>query len=43
MAHAWMNVVYLTDAEYQERVAKQGGKPGLPPTAHVTSTQQQQQ
>jgi len=22
MAHAWMNVVYLTDAEYQERVAK---------------------
>ncbi len=24
MAHAWMNVVYLTDAEYQERVAKYG-------------------
>jgi hypothetical protein len=24
MAHAWMNVVYLTDAEYQERVAKFG-------------------
>ncbi len=24
MAHAWMNVVYLTDAEYQERVAKHG-------------------
>jgi hypothetical protein len=22
MAHAWMNVVYLSDAEYQERVAK---------------------
>ena len=22
MAHAWMNVVYLTDAEYQERLAK---------------------
>jgi hypothetical protein len=22
MAHAWMNVVYLTDAEYQERIAK---------------------
>ena len=24
MAHAWMNVVYLSDAEYQERVAKYG-------------------
>jgi hypothetical protein len=24
MAHAWMNVVYLTDEEYQERVAKYG-------------------
>ena len=24
MAHAWMNVVYLTDAEYQERIAKFG-------------------
>ena len=24
MAHAWMNVVYLTDAEYAERVAKYG-------------------
>jgi hypothetical protein len=24
MAHAWMNVVYLNDAEYQERVAKYG-------------------
>ncbi|MGE3511658.1 MAG: cytochrome c, partial [Vicinamibacterales bacterium] len=23
MAHAWMNVVYLTDEEYRERVAKQ--------------------
>jgi hypothetical protein len=22
MAHAWMNVVYLSDAEYQERIAK---------------------
>jgi hypothetical protein len=26
MAHAWMNVVYLTDAEYQEWVAKQRAK-----------------
>ena len=24
MAHAWMNVVYLSDAEYQDRVAKYG-------------------
>jgi hypothetical protein len=24
MAHAWMNVVYLNDQEYQERVAKYG-------------------
>ncbi len=24
MCHAWMNVVYLTDAEYQERIAKYG-------------------
>jgi hypothetical protein len=22
MAHAWMNVVYLTDAEYQDWLAK---------------------
>jgi hypothetical protein len=29
MAHAWMNVVYLTDAEYQEWVA-QHKKPGNP-------------
>ena len=43
MAHAWMNVVYLTDAEYQERIAKQGGQPGLPPAAKRTLTQQQQQ
>ena len=43
MAHAWMNVVYLTDAEYQERVAKQGGRPGVPAAAYATRTQQQQQ
>ena len=34
MAHAWMNVVYLSDAEYQDWLAKH--KP-------ATSTQQQQQ
>ncbi|MGE3957036.1 MAG: cytochrome c [Vicinamibacterales bacterium] len=41
MAHAWMNVVYLTDAEYQERVAKfgVGVTNGVKPS---TSTQQQQ-
>ena len=40
MAHAWMNVVYLTDAEYQERVAKYGAgvTNGLKPQ---TGTQQQ--
>jgi hypothetical protein len=36
MAHAWMNVVYLTDEEYKERVAKQGGKPGIPPSGRLT-------
>jgi len=44
MAHAWMNVVYLTDEEYRERVAKQGGQPGIPPSGlRATTTQQQQQ
>jgi hypothetical protein len=41
MAHAWMNVFYLNDAEYQEWLAKRGGKPGIP--ALPTNTQQQQQ
>ena len=27
MAHAWMNVVYLSDAEYAERVAKKKAQP----------------
>jgi hypothetical protein len=42
MAHAWMNVVYLTDAEYAERVAKygEGVTNGVKPAAR---TQQQQQ
>jgi hypothetical protein len=42
MAHAWMNVVYLTDAEYQERVAKYGVgvTNGVKPAER---TQQQQQ
>ncbi len=42
MAHAWMNVVYLTDAEYQQRLAKQGGQPGIPPQGKRQTTQQQQ-
>ncbi|MBM3773281.1 MAG: cytochrome c [Acidimicrobiia bacterium] len=43
MAHAWMNVVYLSDQEYQERIAKQGGQPGIPPSGlKGTPTQQQQ-
>jgi hypothetical protein len=41
MAHAWMNVVYLSDAEYQERLQKQGGKPGIPTTGRPQPSQQQ--
>jgi hypothetical protein len=33
MAHAWMNVVYLTDAEYAEMVKKRGGRVGVPPAS----------
>ena len=42
MAHAWMNVYYLTDAEYQERIAKvgEGVTNGVKPQRQ---TQQQQQ
>ena len=32
MAHAWMNVVYLTDGEYAEMVKKRGGRVGVVPT-----------
>ncbi|MFN7916682.1 MAG: cytochrome c [Vicinamibacterales bacterium] len=41
MAHAWMNVVYLSDEEYKERVAKygEGVTNGVKPAAR---TQQQQ-
>ena len=41
MAHAWMNVVYLSDEEYQERIAKYGVgvTNGVKPQ---TQTQQQQ-
>jgi hypothetical protein len=39
MAHAWMNVVFLSDAEYQEWLSKHGGKPGLPSTAQTTQQQ----
>ena len=35
MAHAWMNVVYLTDAEYTDMVAKRKGRVGVVP---VTGT-----
>jgi hypothetical protein len=35
MAHAWMNVVYLTDAEYADMVAKRNGRVGVRP---VTGT-----
>ncbi len=42
MAHAWMNVFYLNDAEYQEWLAKRGGKPGIPVMPSNTQQQQQQ-
>lgn len=29
MAHAWMNVVYLTDEEYQDYLTRHGGAPGV--------------
>jgi hypothetical protein len=40
MAHAWMNVVYLSDAEYQEWLSKHGGKPGVPSVPRQTTQQQ---
>jgi len=43
MAHAWMNVFYLSDADYQDWTAKRGGKPGIPLTAPQNKTTQQQQ
>jgi mono/diheme cytochrome c family protein len=41
MAHAWMNVYYLDDAEYQDYLSKHGGKPGVQPLAQRTQQQQQ--
>jgi hypothetical protein len=41
MAHAWMNVVYLTDAEYKEWLDAHNGKPGVPVLANTTQQQQQ--
>jgi hypothetical protein len=45
MAHAWMNVFYLSDQEYQDYIAKHGGKPGVhnPPAQRTQQQQQQQQ
>jgi len=42
MAHAWMNVFYLSDEEYQDWLSKHDGKPGVPSTAQRTQQQQQQ-
>jgi len=33
MAHAWMNVVYLTDAEYSDMLAKRKGRVGVAPAS----------
>jgi hypothetical protein len=40
MAHAWMNVYYLSDTEYQEWLAKHDGKPGVPNPSRTTQQQQ---
>jgi hypothetical protein len=40
MAHAWMNVYYLSDAEYQDYLTKHGGKPGVQPAPQRTQQQQ---
>jgi hypothetical protein len=42
MAHAWMNVFYLTDADYQEWLSKRGGRAGVPVVPATTQQQQQQ-
>jgi hypothetical protein len=42
MAHAWMNVYYVSDAEYADMVKKRG-KAGVNNAAPVQRTQQQQQ
>ncbi|MBS1817614.1 MAG: cytochrome c [Acidobacteria bacterium] len=41
MAHAWMNVVYLSDQEYQDRIAKYGVgvTNGVKPTGRQTQQQ----
>jgi len=41
MGHAWMNVVYLSDAEYKERVEKYGE--GVTNGVKPEKTTQQQQ
>ena len=35
-----MNVVYLSDADYQDWLAKRGGKPGIPVQGQTTQQQQ---
>ena len=41
MAHAWMNVYYLSDEEYADWLAKHDGKPGVPKVTRPTTQQQQ--
>jgi hypothetical protein len=38
-----MNVVYLSDAEYQDWLKAHGGHPGVSNTSAQTTQQQQQQ
>jgi hypothetical protein len=42
MAHAWMNVVYLSDEEYQDWLNTHDGKPGVHSRVGKTTQQQQQ-
>jgi mono/diheme cytochrome c family protein len=41
MAHAWMNVVYLTDQEYQDWLAKHGGRPGVQSARNVRAQREE--
>ena len=40
MAHAWMNIYYLSDTEYQDWLTKHDGKAGVPNPAQRTQQQQ---
>jgi mono/diheme cytochrome c family protein len=41
MAHAWMNVVYLSDQEYQDWLSKHGGRPGVQSARNVRAQREE--